>query len=244
MADILEMVDVQTFYGDSQVLWGVDLKVKKGSVVAILGRNGMGKTTIIHSIIGFTPPAKGNILIDGKDVVGLEPNRIATLGVALVPQGRRIFQSLSVKENITVAERGGKQTGAWTLERIYSLYPRLKERERHKGNLLSGGEQQMLCISRALMTNPKILLMDEPSEGLAPIIVQELGNNIKKLNKEGLSIILVEQNISLALEVADYVYVVNKGKVVYEATPADLAKQDEVLDVYIGVSDKCGLSGS
>ncbi len=238
------MINVQTFYGDSQILWGVDLKVKRGSVVAILGRNGMGKTTIIHSIIGFTPPAKGKILIDGEDVVGLEPNRIATMGVALVPQGRRIFQSLSVKENIIIAERGSKQQGAWNLDRIYSLYPRLKERERHKGNLLSGGEQQMLCISRALMTNPEILLMDEPSEGLAPIIVQELGTTIKKLNREGLSIVLVEQNINLALEVADYVYVVNKGKVVYESTPEELAKQDEVLDVYIGVSDKCGLSGS
>lgn len=233
---MLELVDIHTYYGESQALWGVSLKVEKGSVVAILGRNGMGKTTIIHSIIGFTPPSRGRVIIKGKEVTKLEPNRIARMGVALVPQGRRIFPSLSVRENLAVAARGGEGDEAWSLDRVYSLFPPLKERANHKGNLLSGGEQQMLCIGRALMTNPDLLLMDEPSEGLAPLIIQELGSIIKELNKRGLSILLVEQNISLALAVADYVYVVNKGRIVYESTPAELEKEEEIKEVYIGIS--------
>jgi branched-chain amino acid transport system ATP-binding protein len=236
MHPMLELVDIHTYYGESQALWGISLKVEKGSIVAILGRNGMGKTTIIHSIIGFTPPSRGKVIIEGKEVTKLEPNRIARMGVALVPQGRRIFSSLSVRENLTIAARGGEQGEAWSLDKIYSMFPALKERAHHKGNLLSGGEQQMLCIGRALMTNPDLLLMDEPSEGLAPLIVQELGSTIKELNKRGLSILLVEQNINLALAVADYVYVVNKGMIVYESTPAELEKEEKVKDVYIGIS--------
>jgi len=236
MQPMLELVDIQTYYGESQALWGVSLKVEKGSVVAILGRNGMGKTTIIHSIIGFTPPSRGKVIIEGKDVTRLEPNRIARMGVALVPQGRRIFSSLSVRENLTIAARGGEGGEAWSLDKIYSMFSVLKERANLKGNLLSGGEQQMLCIGRALMTNPDLLLMDEPSEGLAPLIVRELGSTIKALNERGLSILLVEQNINLALAVADYVYVVNKGKIVYESTPAELEKEAKVKDVYIGIS--------
>jgi branched-chain amino acid transport system ATP-binding protein len=233
---MLELVDIHTYYGESQVLWGISLKVEKGSVVAILGRNGMGKTTIINSIIGFTPPLRGRVLIKGKEVTNLEPNRIAKMGVALVPQGRRIFSSLSVRENLTVAARGGEHSENWFLGRIYSLFPGLKERANNKGDLLSGGEQQMLCIGRALMTNPDLLLMDEPSEGLAPLIVQELGSTIKELNKRGLSILLVEQNINLALAAASYVYVVNKGMIVYESTPAELEKDEKIKDVYIGIS--------
>ena len=236
MQQILELADIHTYYGESHVLWGVSLKLEKGSVVAILGRNGMGKTTIIHSIIGFTPPRQGKILVKEKDVTNLQPNRIARMGVALVPQGRRIFSSLSVKENITMGARGSEQPEAWTLDKIYSMFPRLRERSHHKGNLLSGGEQQMLTISRALMTNPELLLMDEPSEGLAPLLVKELGNTIKELNQRGLSILLVEQNINLALAVADYVYVVQKGKIVYESTPAELEKDEKVKEMYIGVS--------
>jgi branched-chain amino acid transport system ATP-binding protein len=233
---MLELVDIETYYGESQALWGISLKVEKGSVVAILGRNGMGKTTIIHSIIGFNPPRRGKVILKGKDVAKLEPNRIARMGVALVPQGRRIFPSLSVRENLTIAARRGERGEAWSLDKIYSMFPVLKERAGNKGNLLSGGEQQMLCIGRALMTNPDLILMDEPSEGLAPLIVQELGNTIKELHRGGLSILLVEQNINLALAVADYVYVVNKGVIVYESTPAKLEKEEKVKEVYIGVS--------
>jgi branched-chain amino acid transport system ATP-binding protein len=236
MGQILELVDIHTYYGESHVLWGVSLKLEQGSVVAILGRNGMGKTTIIHSIIGFAPPRQGKVLLKEKDVTNLQPNRIARMGVALVPQGRRIFSSLSVKENITIGARGSEQTDAWTLDKIYAMFPRLKERSHHKGNLLSGGEQQMLTISRALMTNPDLLLMDEPSEGLAPLIVKELGNTIKDLNQRGLSILLVEQNINLALAVADYVYIVQKGKIVHECTPVELEKDEKIKEMYIGVS--------
>lgn len=236
MHPMLELVDVHTYYGESQALWGISLKVERGSVVGILGRNGMGKTTIIHSIIGFTPPRRGRVIIKGKEVTNLEPNRIARMGVALVPQGRRIFPSLNVRENLTMAARGGAQRETWSLDRIYSLFASLKERANYRGNLLSGGEQQMLSIGRALMTNPDLLLMDEPSEGLAPLIVQELGDTIKELNKRGLSILLVEQNISLAFAVADYVYVVDKGMIVYESTPAALEKEEKVKEVYIGLS--------
>jgi branched-chain amino acid transport system ATP-binding protein len=233
---MLELADIHTYYGESQVLWGVSLKVERGSVVGILGRNGMGKTTIIHSIIGFTPPRRGRVILKGEEVTSLEPNRIAKMGVALIPQGRRIFPSLSVRENLTMAARGGERGLAWSLDKIHSMFPILRERANQKGNLLSGGEQQMLCIGRALMTNPDLLLMDEPSEGLAPLIVQELGDTIKELNRKGLSILLVEQNISLALAVADYVYVVDKGMIVYESIPADLEKDEKVKEVYIGLS--------
>jgi branched-chain amino acid transport system ATP-binding protein len=236
MRPMLELVDIHTYYGESQVLWGISLKLDRGSVVGILGRNGMGKTTIVHSIIGFTPPRRGRVIIKGREVINLEPNRIAKMGVALVPQGRRIFPSLSVRENLTMAARGSEQREAWSLDKIYSLFPSLKERASHRGNLLSGGEQQMLCIGRALMTNPDLLLMDEPSEGLAPLIVQELGDTVKGLNKRGLSILLVEQNISLAFAVADYVYVVDKGIIVYESTPAELEREDKVKEVHIGLS--------
>jgi len=233
---MLELADIHTYYGRSQALWGISLRVERGSVVGILGRNGMGKTTIIHSIIGFTPPQRGRVIVKGKEVTHLEPNRIAQMGVALIPQGKRIFPSLSVRENLTMAARGGGRGEAWSLDKIYSIFPILKERANQRGNLLSGGEQQMLCIGRALMTNPDLLLMDEPSEGLAPLIVQELGDTIKELNRRSLSILLVEQNISLALAVVDYVYVVDKGMIVHESTPAELEKDEKVKEVYIGLS--------
>jgi branched-chain amino acid transport system ATP-binding protein len=231
----LELIDIHTYYGQSQVLWGISLKVDKGSVVALLGRNGMGKTTIIHSIIGFTPPRQGKVIFRGEDISHLDPYRIPLRGVALVPQGRCIFPSLSVKENLILAARGGKSTEAWTLNRVYSLFPVLKERANLKGTLLSGGEQQMLAIARALMTNPQLILMDEPSEGLAPLIIRELGNTIKQLQKSGLSILLVEQNIHLALAVADYVYVINKGVIVYESTPQELKNNQEIQSIYLGI---------
>jgi len=233
---MLQLVDIHTSYGKSQVLWGVSLKLDEGTIVGILGRNGMGKTTIINSIMGFIPPHRGKILIKGKDVTCLEPNIIANMGVALVPQGRRIFPSLSVKENLTIASRKRGQNNIWSLDKIYTLFPSLKARENFKGNLLSGGEQQMLSIGRALMTNPEILLMDEPSEGLAPLIVQELGGIIKELNKNGLSILLVEQNINLAVSLVNYIYLIEKGIVVYESSPEIFEKEEGVKEMYIGLS--------
>jgi branched-chain amino acid transport system ATP-binding protein len=229
---MLELVDVHTYYGESHILQGVSLKVGQASVAALLGPNGMGKTTTVRSIIGFTPPRSGIIRFKGKEIEHLPSYKICQMGLALVPQGRRIFPSLSVEENLVIGARG---TG-WTLEKAYTIFPRLKERSRHKGNLLSGGEQQMLCIARALLTNPDFLLMDEPSEGLAPLIVQEIGNIIAQLKKDGLSILLVEQNLPLALSVSDYTYILSKGVIVHESTAEELSRNEEVKIRYLGVS--------
>ena len=233
---MLKLADVHTYYGESYILKGISLEVKEGSVVALLGRNGMGKTTTIRSIIGFTPPRRGVIRFKEKNIVGAPPHRIAQMGIGLVPQGRRIFPSLSVEENLTMTARGGGRAGAWTLDRVYSLFPILKERAKYKGNLLSGGEQQMLTIARALMTNPDLLLMDEPSEGLAPIIVQEVGRIIVQLKESGFSILLVEQNLPMALRVADYVYVISKGAIVYQSTPEGLRDNEEAKAKHLGVT--------
>jgi len=233
---MLELVDVHTYYGESYVLQGISLEVKEGSVVALLGRNGMGKTTTIRSIIGFTPPRRGVIRFKGRDITGLQPYKIARMGIGLVPQGRHIFPSLNVKENLTMSARETGKPEAWSLDRVYSLFPILKERASCKGNLLSGGEQQMLTIGRALMTNPALLLMDEPSEGLAPIIVREVGHVIRQLKESGFSILLVEQNLPVALGVADYVYIVSKGVIVYESTPKELKGNEEVKTKYLGVA--------
>ena len=232
---MLELVDVHTFYGENHILNGISMGVKENSVVALLGRNGMGKTTIVRSIIGFTPPRSGEMRFKGKEISGLPPYQICQMGVALAPQGRSIFPSLSVEENLTIGERSGKNAGGWSLERVYSLFPRLKERARNKGNLLSGGEQQMLCIGRALLTNPELLLMDEPSEGLAPMIVREIGELVLKLKSDGLSVLLVEQNLSLALGVCDYVYVMSKGEIVYQSTPDELKNDKQKQNKYLGV---------
>jgi len=235
---MLELVDVHTYYGESHVLHGISLNVDQGSVVALLGRNGMGKTTTIRSIIGFTPPRHGTVRFKGKDITSLQPHQIAQMGIGLVPQGRHIFPSLSVRENLTMSARNPGKPKAWTLDRVYSLFPILKERANLKGTLLSGGEQQMLSICRALMTNPDLLLMDEPSEGLAPIIVKEIGGIIGQLKASGFSILLVEQSLPMALAVADYTYVVSKGRIVYESTPEELEKNEKVKNIYLGVSKK------
>lgn len=235
---ILQCRDVHTYYGDSYVLQGLSLGVGEGSVVALLGRNGMGKTTTIRSIIGFTPPRSGRVHFKGRDVVGLPSHRIAQMGIGLVPQGRRIFPSLSVEENLTMSARGGNDADAWTLEKVYGLFPVLHERAKIGGSLLSGGEQQMLSIGRALMTNPDLILMDEPSEGLSPLMVQEIGRSIKGLARRGLSILLVEQNVPMALSVADYVYVISRGTIVYESTPAELRNNEKARTEYLGVGAK------
>jgi branched-chain amino acid transport system ATP-binding protein len=230
---VLEVRDVHTYYGESHVLHGVSLTVAPGQVVTILGRNGMGKTTLIRSVIGFTPARRGSIHFKGRDVTHWPSFRTVALGMGLVPQGRRVFPSLSVRENLEVAARGNG--GGWTLERVYGLFPRLKERAVNRANKLSGGEQQMLAIGRALMSNPELLLMDEPTEGLAPLLVREVGATIARLKGEGLSILLVEQNLPMALSVADHVHVLSRGQIVHSSTPAELAQNHDVQSRYLGV---------
>ena len=235
---MLKVDDIHTYYGDSYIIQGLSLEIGDGSVVALLGRNGMGKTTTIRSIVGFNPPRRGAIEFKGRDISKLPPHTIARSGIGLVPQGRRIFPSLSVEENLTIARRDNGKDDPWMIENVYELFPKLKERSRNRGNLLSGGEQQMLAIGRALMTNPDLLLLDEPSEGLAPIIVQEVGHIIAQLKTRGISILLVEQNINMALRVADYVYIIAKGKIVYESSPDALRKDEEAKARYLGVHQR------
>ena len=230
---VLDVRDVHTFYGDSHVLHGVSLTVARGEVVTILGRNGMGKTTLIRSIIGFSPARSGSIHFKGEDVTRWAPFRSVERGMGLVPQGRRVFPSLTVRENLDVAARRGG--GRWTVSRVFTLFPRLEERARNRATKLSGGEQQMLAIGRALMTNPDLLLMDEPTEGLAPLLVREVGRVIADLKREGLSILLVEQNLPLALSVADRAHVLSRGRIVHSSTAAELAANHEVQSKHLGV---------
>ena len=230
---MLELSDVHTYYGESYVLQGTSLEVKDGSVVALLGRNGMGKTTTIRTIMGFTPLRRGVIRFRGEDISRLDSYRIAKMGIGLVPQGRWIFPSLTVLENLTMAARGGERQGAWNLERVYGVFPVLKERARFMGTLLSGGEQQMLTIARALMTNPELLLLDEPTEGLAPLIVQMLEEQIKRLKENGLTVLLAEQNQSVALRLADRGYVIDNGMIRYHGTRTDLLENEAVRRKYL-----------
>ena len=230
---MLEIRDIHTYYGDSYVLQGVSLAVGQSQVVGILGRNGMGKTTLIRSIIGFTPPRQGRVFFKGRDITGWPSYRTVGLGIGLVPQGRRVFPSLSVIENLAVAARGN--AGPWTLERVLELFPRLRERAQSGAGRLSGGEQQMLAIGRALMTNPDLLLMDEPTEGLAPLLVREVGRSIAGLKAQGLSILLVEQNLPLALQVSDHVYVLSRGRIVHASSPEELWGNEEVKGRYLGL---------
>jgi branched-chain amino acid transport system ATP-binding protein len=230
---VLAVADVHTYYGDSHVLHGVSLGVAPGEVVAILGRNGMGKTTLIRSVVGFTTPRHGRVRFRGEDVTAWAPFRRIEHGMALVPQGRRVFVSLSVRENLEVART---RTGRWSLERVYGLFPRLGERAANRAGKLSGGEQQMLAIGRALMSNPTVLLMDEPTEGLAPLLVREVGRVIGDLRREGLSILLVEQNLPLAAAVADRVHVLNRGEIVYSSTPAELMADEAVKSRFLGLA--------
>ena len=231
---MLELADVHTYYGDSHVLQGVTLGVGPSEVVTILGRNGMGKTTLMRSVIGFTPPRRGRVSFKGDDVTRWPSFRLVARGMALVPQGRRVFPSLTVKENLDVARHG--RGGRWTLARVLELFPRLGERARNRANNLSGGEQQMLAIGRALMTNPDLLLMDEPTEGLAPLLVREVGRVLGELKREGLSILLVEQNLSLALSVADRVHILSRGQIVHSCGPGELRSNEEVTSRYLGVA--------
>jgi branched-chain amino acid transport system ATP-binding protein len=233
-SEALRIRDVDAYYGDSHVLHGVGFALQGGRLLGLLGRNGAGKTTCMSTIMGFLKPRRGSIMLFGEEVAGLAPETIARKGICLVPQGRRMFRSLTVRENLEVA-RQARENGTWTIERVFALFPRLKERHAQVAGSLSGGEQQMLAIGRALMGNPRVLLMDEPSEGLAPQIVAEVGRTIAQLKAEGLSIVLVEQNIKLTLDLADDVVIVNTGAVVFSGTADEVRTDEKRIAQHLGV---------
>jgi len=230
---VLIVEDIHTYYGDSYILQGVSLSVEQGQVLGILGRNAMGKTTLMRSIIGFTPPRRGKVSYEDKEITHKQPYEIVRTGISIVPQGREIFPSLSVKENLTVGFK--EKPEGWTLDRIYELFPPLKDREHHPGNRLSGGEQQMLAIGRSLMTNPSLLLMDEPTEGLSPIYVETVGQVIRKLQQSGMSILLVEQNLRFAQKYTDYIHILSRGQIVHSCRPEELDGNPETKQKYLGV---------
>jgi branched-chain amino acid transport system ATP-binding protein len=231
---LLEVADIHTYYGDSYVLQGLSLALEPGQILGVLGRNGAGKTTLVNSIMGFAPPRRGRIRFKGGDITGARSFAAVRRGIGLVPQGRRVFPSLSVAENLRVAECGARRRG-WTMERVYALFPRLAERRHQRARTLSGGEQQMLAIGRGLMTNPDCLIMDEPSEGLAPLIIQGLWRAIGGLRQAGLSILLVEQNAALAVQLVDYVHLLEKGRIVHSSGPQELWANDGVKSRYLGI---------
>jgi branched-chain amino acid transport system ATP-binding protein len=233
---LLELHHVETYYGDSHILFDLSLEVDKGEVVCLLGRNGAGKTTTVRSIIGLTPPRSGRITLRGHDLAGLPPFRVARLGIGFVPEDRRIFGNLTVHENLEVARRTwGDGDGPWTLERVFELFPILRERRRQAGGTLSGGEQQMLTIARTLMGNPDVLLLDEPSEGLAPLVIQMLGQQLGRLKASGLTIVLAEQNVRFVSDLGDRVYILEKGMVRYQGSMTEFLADAEVRQAYLAV---------
>ena len=229
----LEAEGLHAFYGKSHILHGVGLEVNEGEIVTLLGRNGAGKTTTLRSIMGLTPPREGSVKIFGQEASRMPTFQIAGLGVGYVPEGRRIFANLTVEENMKVPL---VRPGPWTAERVFKLFPRLAERKLNKGRQLSGGEQEMLAIGRALLINPRLLLLDEPSQGLAPLIVQELFNVIAAMRKEGISVLLVEQNVRAAVEIADRAYVLDDGRVVFAGPAEEFAKDEERVRALAGAS--------
>jgi branched-chain amino acid transport system ATP-binding protein len=228
---ILSLAGVDTYYGDSHVLQGVTLAVEPGTVTCLLGRNGAGKTTTVRTVTGFAPPRAGRITLQGREITGAAPHRVARAGIALVPQGRGIFPDLTVRRQLTL----GPCRGRWTLDQVYARFPVLEERGSQLGGLLSGGEQQMLAIGRALLQGPSLLIMDEPTEGLAPLFVARVREILEELRGEGLSVLLVEQNLPLALGVADRIYILNKGRVVFDGPPRRLREEAGVRHQYLGV---------
>jgi len=236
-SDALALEAIDAFYGDSHVLHGVSLALGEGRLLGLLGRNGAGKSTSMNVTVGLLAPRRGAVTVYGREVTGRSPESIAAQGVALVPQGRRVFRSLTVRENLAVAARNprGGLPKLWTLQSVYGLFPRLAERHRQVAGSLSGGEQQMLAIARALMSNPRVLLMDEPSEGLAPQIVAEVMATIRRLKAQGLSIVLVEQNAALVLDVADDIVVLNSGQVVVAGGKDDLIREGLDLRRHLGI---------
>ena len=229
---ILQLENVDAYYGIGHILHGLSLDVGEGEVVALLGRNGAGKTTTMRSVTGLTPPKKGEILYKGRNIAGLDAHRISQMGIALVPETRDIFSYLTVKENLAIARRAASR---WTMDTVLQRFPGLKERMSHKGRELSGGEQEMLAIARALMTGPDLLLLDEPSQGLAPMVVTAVMETIHELKAQHVSMLLVEQNAEMALQLADRVYVIDHGTVVFEGTPSALRADAQVTATYLGV---------
>ena len=229
----LEAGGLHTYYGKSHILHDVSLALADGQVATLLGRNGAGKTTTMRTLLGLTPARAGTVRVLGHDCTAWPPFRIAALGVGFVPEGRRVFSNLSVEENLLVPLQ---RPGPWTVERVYEVFPRLAQRRSHRGRQLSGGEQQMLAIARALVLNPKILLLDEPSQGLAPLIVQEVFQVLATLRTQGISILLVEQNVRAAVQIADVAYVLDDGRIVYQGPAADLAADEERLRTLAGAA--------
>ncbi|MBX3551946.1 MAG: ABC transporter ATP-binding protein [Pseudolabrys sp.] len=233
-APLLQLDKVETCYGLSQVLFGVSLSIMPGEVVTLMGRNGMGKTTTVRSIMGLTPARAGSIRFSGSDIRALPSYRVAKLGLGLVPEGRQIFPNLTVRENLVATARGDGE-GAWTLDKVHALFPRLAERGGNMGNLLSGGEQQMLAIGRALMTNPRLLILDEATEGLAPLIREEIWNCLGMLKKAGQSILVIDKNVDALTEIADRHYMIERGRVVWNGTSRDLLDAPEIQHRYLGI---------
>lgn len=236
---MLEIKDLHSNYGEASVLRGVNLSIPTGEITGLLGRNGMGKTTLIRSIMGLTPPRviAGSIQFQQHDLIGREPDQVASLGIGLVPQGRRLFASLTVMEHLEICPHREAPSGrsAWTIDRAFELFPRLAERRKHRGSQLSGGERQMLAIVRALMSNPGLLLMDEPTEGLAPVMVQNVESAVRVLRDEGLTVLLVEQNLRSALSLIDRAHIMETGVLVYSGTASELKGSPEILQRHLGV---------
>jgi branched-chain amino acid transport system ATP-binding protein len=230
---MLAIEDIHTYYGDSYVLHGVSLTVHEGSVVALLGRNGAGKTTTLKSVMGVVPPRKGQILLKGEPITGLRPHAIARRGVSYLPEHRGLFPSLTVLENLELIE--GRRPGPWTLKRVLEMFPQLRERGSSGANQLSGGEQQMLAIARSLLLNPELLILDEPTQGLAPIIVKDIAERLRAIKQEGLTILLVEQSFRFATDLADKVYVLGKGRIRWAGSSAEIKSDDEVQSTWLGV---------
>lgn len=236
---MLEVADLNTYYGYSHILHGVSLKLPKGEVVALLGRNGVGKTTLVHSIVSFVTPTNGKILLNGQDITGYPTHEIVRRGIALVPQGRRVFRSLTVTENLTIPFRCShgedSRIEPWKVETVFETFPTLRARRDQRAGNLSGGEQQMLAMGRALVRGPQVLLLDEPSEGLAPMIVEEISRVIGQLAMMGMSVLLVEQNFRMALNLAHNIFVMSRGQIVHESSPESLDNNEEIKSRYLGM---------
>jgi branched-chain amino acid transport system ATP-binding protein len=233
---LLDIRDIHTYYNQSYILQGVTLQIAPGEIVGVLGRNGVGKTTLMRSVIGFTPPRGGQIMFSGRDITKNATETIVRQGVALVPQGRRVFRSLSVSENLAIATQSRDiERAVWTMDRVFDAFPRLRERQNQRAGTLSGGEQQMLAVGRALISNPRLILLDEPTEGLSPLLVRELQGVLKRLKEEGATLLLVEQRVNFALALTDRVYLMGKGQIAMETTPEVLRADAALRHRYLGV---------